>query len=294
MPKVIETLLTSVGIPAEDIAKIVALPEAEQETFDVKPYTEKVKANYETQLKNSPEFFNDITVDKLPAPVKKRLEDAQFGRAAKIGTDKLLKGLGMTEADYADLPEETKEKFELLIPAIAEKYTKTKAGDKQLQQDLIAARKELEKYGGDYEKNIETKYQTQAEQKVTSAIFNAVLVSELSGLDLKIPASDIAATANQLLQSKYGFVRIGDFGVELRQKDNPEMKVLKPNSSHELTLKEALDEIATERNWKKEKEDDKKKGSGTFTVTPGNGGLEMKGIPAHLQEHFKKKIAAEK
>ena len=64
-------------------------------------------------------------------------EGAQFGRAAKVVTDKLLKGLGMTEADFADLPDEQKDKIESLIPIIAERYTKTKAGDKQLQADLI-------------------------------------------------------------------------------------------------------------------------------------------------------------
>src|SRR3990172_3259059 len=103
MPKYIQDILTAVGIPAEDAEKIDSLPEAEQATFDSKPYVDKVKTNYATQLKNDPSFFSDLTLEKLPPETKKKVESAQFGRAAKIVTDKLLKGLGMTEADFADL-----------------------------------------------------------------------------------------------------------------------------------------------------------------------------------------------
>lgn len=292
MPSHIENLLTTLGIPAEDAATIIAIPEAEQANFDVKPYAEKVKSNYQTQLQNDANFFTDITIEKLPPEIKKKIESAQFGRAAKITTDKLLKGLGMTEADYADLPDETKEKIELLIPAIAEKYTKTKAGDKQLQLDLIEARKKLEAFGPDYENGIKTKYEGEATQKITAAIFNSVLIGELSAIPgLKIPAGDIAATANQIIQSKYGFERIGDFAVELRQKTNPAMKVLKENSSHELTLKEALMDIATERGWI-EKEKENESGHGKFEVKPnGKGALSM--VAPHLQDKISKKIAAE-
>lgn len=291
MPKHIVDLLTTLGVPADEAAKIDSLPEAEQATFDSKPYADKVKSNYTTQLQNDPAFFTDITLEKLPAEVKKKVEGAQFGRAAKIVTDKLLKGLGMTEAEFADLPEDQRDKIETLIPIIAERYTKTKAGDKQLQQDLIAARKELEKYGPEYETGIKTKYEGEANQKITSAIFNAALIGELSAIPgLKIPASDIAATANQILSSKYGFERVGDYGVELRQKANPQMKVLKDNSSHELTLKEALVDIATERGWIEKKEEGGS-GSGKIEIKPTNGKLTM--VAPHFQDKISKKIAAE-
>lgn len=287
------TALTSLGISAEDAATIAATPETDAATFDAAPYAEKVRSNYKTQFENDPAFFSDATIEKLPIEIRKRMESSQFGRAAKIVTDKLLKGLGMTEADYADLPDEQKEKIELLIPAIADRYTKTKAGDKQLQADLIAARKQLEAYGPDYETGIETKYKTQAETTVSNAIFNAALIGELSAIPgLKIAAGDIAKTANDILQSKYGFERVGDYSVELRQKDNKSMKVLKANSSHELTLREALTEIATERGWI-EKPAASGNGSGIITtVAPTNGVLNM--MPPHLQDRIGKKIAAEK
>lgn len=296
MPSHVETLLTTLGIPAEDAAKIIAVPEAEQATFDATPYAEKVKTNYKTQFENDPAFFEGATLEKLPIEVKKKLESSQYGRAANIMRDKLLKGLGLTDADLADLTEEQKEKLELYVPAVAEKYAKTKAGDKQVQAELIAERKKNEeinkKFGPDYEKEIETKYQTQAEQKVTAAIFNAALIGELSAIPgLKIPAADIAATANGILQSKFGFERVGDYSVELRQKANPQMKVLKNGSSQELTMKEALMEIATERGWIESAKTDGK-GSGKIPVVPdGKGALTM--VPPHLQGKISAKIASE-
>lgn len=292
MPSHVETLLTTIGIPAEDAAKILAVPEAEQATFDATPYAEKVKTNYKTQFENDPTFFEGATLEKLPIEVKKKLESSQYGRAANIMRDKLLKGLGLTDADLADLTEEQKEKLELYVPAVAEKYAKTKASDKQVQAELIEARKQLEKFGPDYEKGIESKYKTEAEQRVTAAIFNAALIGELSAIPgLKIPAADIAATANGILQSKFGFERVGDYSVELRQKANPQMKVLKNGSSQELTMKEALMEIATERGWIEAAKSDSK-GSGKIPVVPdGKGALTM--VPPHLQGKISAKIASE-
>lgn len=293
MLKHVETILTSAGLAAEDIAALDKVPEAEHATYDVKSIVDKVKNNYTTQIANDPSFFTDLTLEKLPATIKKQVENASFGRASKIVTDKFLKGIGLTEADYADLPQETKDKIELLIPAIAEKWTKTKSTDKQLQQDLIDARKQLEKYGPDYETTIENKHKTASEQRITAAIFNAALVGELSTIPgLKIAASDIAKTAKDILESKYGFERVGDYAVELRQKDNPQMKVLKTGSSQELTLKEALLTLAGERGWI-EKEPEKQKGEGKFRIEPEKGELKMAVIAPHLQDKISKKIAAE-
>jgi len=292
MPKHIQDILIAAGIPAEDAEKIDSLPEADQATFDSKPYMDKVKESYKTQFQNDPEFFTDLTLEKLPPAVKKKVESAQYGRAANVMRDKFLKGLGMSDADIADLTDEQREKLEQFIPAVTEKYAKTKAGDKQLQQDLIEARKKLEGYDG-YEDKIKVKYETESNQKIAAAIFRANLIGELSRIPgLKISASDIAKTADEIVNSKYAFERVGDFGVELRQKANPQMKVLKDNSSHELTLSEALLEIAKERKWVEE-EQEQKKGGGTIKITPDkNGALSM--VPPHLQDRISSKIGAAK
>lgn len=292
MPNYVETLLTTLGIPAEDAAKIIATPEAEQATFDSKPYTDQVKANYQTQLQNDPGFFTDMTLEKLPIEIKKKLESSQYGRAANIVRQKLVKALGMSEADYADLPDDQKEQLELFVPAITERYAKTKAGDKQLQADLIEARKKLEGFDG-YEETIKTKYEGESNARITSAIFNAALIGELSTIPgLKISASDIAKTANDILNTKYAFERVGDFAVELRQKANPAMKVLKDGSSQELTLKEALRDIATERGWIDNSDQQQNRGSGTVKIEPNKNGI-LSMVPPHLQDKISKKIAAE-
>lgn len=292
MPTPVETILTSAGIPAEDVTKIISLQGEEAEKFDANPYLEKVKGNYQTQFKNDPAFFSDITIENLSPEVKKKIEGGQFARAANIVKDKFLKALGITEADYSDLPEDQQKELDRFIPAIAERWTKTKSGDKQLQQDLIEARKKLESYDG-YEEKIKGQYEKQSNEQVATAIFRANLISELSRIPgLKISASDIAKTADEILSSKYAFERVGDFGVELRQKANPQMKVLKNGSSHELTLSDALMDIATERNWVEAKQEGKN-GSGKVTVTPTNEGLKAV-VPPHLQGKISSKIAAEK
>lgn len=293
MPSHVETLLTTLGLPAEDASKIATLPEAEQASFDYKPYAEKVRANYQTQFKNDPTFFSDITIENLPPEVKRKLEGSQFARAANIARDRLLKGLGFTEADYADFTEEQKKEIDLFVPAIVEKYTKTKASDKQLQQDLINARKELEKYGPDYENGIKTKYESEANQKISSEILKATLIGELSGIPgLKIKPQTLAREANEILNSKYAFERIGDYNFELRQKANPTLKALKEGSSKEVTLREALLEIATNEGWIDSVSGDGK-GSGKVKIEPnGKGALQMV-VPPHLADKISNKIATE-
>lgn len=291
MPKHIETLLTSAGIPAEDVASIMAVPESDQETFDVKPYVEKVKTNYQTQLQNDPAFFSDLTLEKLPADIKKKLESGQYARATNVAKEKLAKALGFTAEEIKDLESDDYKSLDYYIPALAEKYTKSKAGDKETQAQLIEARKQLEKYGPDFEKDIETKHEKLANEKITSALFRANLIGDLSSISgLKIPAADIAKAAEDILFGKYSFERVGDFSIELRQKTNPQMKVLKDNSSHELTLKEALETIASERGWiDAEKKDDK--GSGKIKVETGKDG-KLHAIAPHVQDKISKKIAA--
>lgn len=290
MPSHVETLLTSLGIPAEDATKIISLSEEDQKTFDAAPYAEKVKGNYQTQFQNDPNFFSDITIEKLPPDIVKKMESGQYARATNVAKEKIAKALGFTADEIKDLAGEDFKSLDFYIPALAEKYTKSKAGDKEIQAQLIEARKKLEGFDG-YEERIKGQYETESNAKVSSAIFNAALIGELSAIHgLKIPAGDIAKAANDILQSKYGFERVGDFSIELRQKANPTMKVLKENSSHELTLKDALNDIAVERGWV-EKEQESGAGSGKFKVEPNEKGV-LTMIPPHLQDKISKKIAS--
>lgn len=297
MPKAIETILKSVGLPDEDITKITSLPEAEQENFDVKPLVEKVKGNYQTQFQNDPEFFKGITIENLPPSVKKTIESGQYARATNEAKGKIAKALGFSAEEIKDLEGDDFKALDFYIPAITDKWTKSKSGSKEVQEQLIAERKKneefLKKYGPDYEKEVETKHKSAAEQMITAAIFNANLVGELSAIPgLKIPAADIALAAANEINKKYGFEKVGDFSIELRQKGNPAMKVLKNGSSQELTLKDALVELATERGWI-EKEKDSGSGSGTITVKPENGQLKMHAAP-HIAGSLQKKIDSEK
>ncbi len=291
LPKYVQDILTGIGLPAEDAAKIDALPETEQAAFDANPYLEKIKENYGKQFKNDPEFFNGITVETLPPAVKKTLESGQYARATNEAKSKLAKALGFTSEEIKDLETDNYKALDYYVPAIAEKWTKIKSGSKETQEQLIAERKEKEKLIADFAEKEKTVNQT-TEQKITGILLNAALIGELSAIPgLKINATDIAKTAHDLIAAKYAFERVGDYGVELRNKTNPQMKVLKNGSSQELTLKDALIELATERNWIDKTPDPKKPKSGEITVNPTKDGLKMVVAP-HLQDKISKKIAA--
>lgn len=297
MPKAIEIVLKSVGLPDEDVKKIAAIAD-DDTTFDANPFTEKIKGNYQTQFKNDPEFFKDITVETLPPSVKKAIESAQYARSTNESKGKIAKALGFDAEEIKDLESDDFKPLDRYISAITDKWTKSKSGSKEVQEQLIAERKKNEefvkKYGPDYEKEVETKYQKQSEEKETKAIISANMISELSAIPgLKVKASTLAREANDILNSKYAFERVGEYSVELRQKGNPAMKVLKNGSSEELTLKDALSEIAEKEGWI-EKEKDSVKGSGTVTaVVPANGQLKMQASP-HVATAIQKKIDSEK
>ena len=69
------------------------------------------------------------------------------------------------------------------------------------------------------------------------------------------------------------------------------MKVLKDGTSHEVTLKDALLEIATERGWIEKEKIEDKTGSGKIEIKP-NGKGELSMVPPHLQDKISQKIAA--
>lgn len=291
MPSPTETILTTAGLPSEDVTKITTLSEEDQKTFDPTPYAEKIKANYQTQFKNDPTFFNDIKLENLTPEVRKQIESGQYARATNIAKEKLAKALGFTEDQIKDLQTEDYKSLDFYVPAIAERYAKTKAGDKQLQADLIEERKKNEGYLG-LEEKLKAKYEGETNLKITEVIKNAALISELSTIpNLKVKPSTLAREANEILTSKYAFERVSDYSVELRQKANPTMKVLKGQTSQELTLKDALTEIAIAEGWIEADKGDGK-GSGKIPIVPGKDGtLQM--VPPHLQDKFKKKIAEE-
>lgn len=293
MPTHLETLAAAVGVPAEDLQTVASLKDTD--TFDPKPIVEKVKGNFKTQFKNDASFYEDLTADKLPEPVRKKFESDGYGRATGIVKQKFQKVLGLTDDDLSDMTEEQRSKFEEFVTAAATKYANGKAAgnsDKVTQQKLIEAIKKYEALEAE-NTTLKTKYEGEATAKINEALFTASMLGELATIPgLKISPSDIAGTAKSLLLSKYGYAKSGDYGIELRQKDHPNMKVLIGNSSKEMTLKDALLEIAKERGWIEEKTEDGK-GGGKVVVVPGKAGT-LNMIAPHLQSVIAKKIATEK
>jgi hypothetical protein len=234
----LNTLITSAGIEAADIEAILALPaDAKPEDFKVDDYVGKIKTNIETQVKNDPKFWESLSTENVHADFKKKLESEQYGRAANITRQKVLKGLGLTEADITDLPEEDKNKLEVFVTKAAEKFAATKSSDKQLQQQLVETRKKLE----DLELDIPTregKIKQDYETKFNSEKLDFIILAELATVEnLKAPAQYLVAKLAAELKDEYAFV-VNGLSALPKQKANPNLDVL--DGSKAVTLKELM------------------------------------------------------
>lgn len=266
----LEQVLTATGLTPEQVKAIVDLP-AEQTEFKTDDYVAPIRSNVETQVKNDPKFYEGLNKENLPKEFYKSLEAEQYGRAANIVRTNVLKAVGLSEKDFADLGEEGK-KLEVFTPAFAKKLSEGKVTDKELQEKLIQANTKIQELES-AAPTIEEKYKTEYEQKVSAFSFAHNVISELSGIEgLKAPVKFISGGIIDTLRSKYAF-EIVDNVVELRQKDKPTLKVLVDNGTKELTLSAAIKTILeTEQLIDAKKTTTTKT---TVTVNTGENGLKI-------------------
>jgi hypothetical protein len=277
----LNSLITSAGIEAADIEAILALPaDAKPEDFKVDDYVGKIKTNIETQVKNDPKFWEGLNSENIHADFKKRLESEQYGRAANITRQKVLKGLGLTEADIADLPDEDKNKLEVFVTKAAEKFAATKTSDKQLQQQLVETRKKLE----DLELDIPTregKIKQDYETKYNSEKLDFIILAELATVEnLKAPAQYLVKELAAALKEENAFEINGLSAVPM-QKSNPKLKILE--GSKEVSLKDLIvKKLTADGLIAAPAAPGKNGGTVTVDVNPdGKGGL---GISSHIMD----------
>lgn len=269
--KHIEEVLKSSGLPEDQLKALKELPE-DHPDFKTDEYVAPIRTNVETQVKNDPKFYEGLNKENLPKEFVQKLEAEQYGRSAAIVRGNMLKAVGMSEKDFADLGEEGK-KIDVFTPAFVKKLSEGKVGDKELQAKLIEANQKIADMEAEAPKTAE-KFKSEYEAKILDFQFhNAVLTNLASVPGLKAPAKYLTADVTSQLKSKYAF-EIGDAGtVELRQKDKPTLKVLTDNGTKELTLAGAIGQIL-------ETDDlvDKKKATTTTTTTTKVNGEDGKGL----------------
>lgn len=280
----LEQVLTASGLPEDQVKALVELP-ADAADFKTDGYVAPIRTNVETQVKNDPKFYEGLNKENLPKEFLKTLEAEQYGRSAAQVRTNMLKAVGMSDKDFADLGEDGK-KIDVFTPAFVKKLSEGKVGDKELQAKLMEANTELEKLKAGMP-DIETKYKTEYEAKVADFQFSGTVLGHLASVQgLKAPAKYIAADLTTQLKSKYAFV-VENGQVELRQKDKPTLKVLTDNGTKELTLAGAIDAILLSDDLV-----DKKKATTvtTTTTTVDTDGKGLK-ISKGVNDKIAKRIA---
>lgn len=270
MQKHLEEVLTATGLPADQVKALVELPE-DTKDFKTDAYVAPIHTAIEGKVKNDPKFYEGINKENLPKEFLQKLTAENYGAAAATVRHHMMKAVGLTEKEFADLGEDMK-KMEIFTPAFVKKISEGKIGDKELQAKLMDANAEIEKLNTGLPE-IEKKYKTEYETKISDFQFSAGVLGHLASVkDLTAPAKYLAGDITQQLRAKYGFEIVGN-AIELRQKEKPTLKVLTDNGTKELTLAGAIDQILAAENLVA------KKSTKTETITThvntGEGGLKI-------------------
>jgi len=235
----IDQVLKTAGLPEDQIKALNDLPEGAE--FKPDSFIAPIKSTFENQVKNDPKFYEGLNKENLPKEFIQKLETEQYGRAASIVRQNILKTMGMNEKDFADLGDEGK-KIDIFLPAFVKKLSEGKVGDKELQAKLIEANTEIEKLKGQFPE-IENKFKGEFESKMNDFAINQSILTILASVPgLTAPAKYVSERLIKDLKAKYGFSVEGD-SVELRQKEKPTLKVLIDNGTKELTLTAAINQI---------------------------------------------------
>ena len=232
----LNSFVAAAGLEAADLEAIMAIP-AESTEFKPDDYVGKIRTNIETQVKNDPKFWETLDENNVNEGFKKKIEAQQYGRAANIVRQKTLKALGLKEDDFAELSDEEKKNLETFISKAGEKYASSKVSDKQLQADLVEARKKLE----DLETEIPTregKIKQDFESKYNSEKLDFLILAELATVEgLKAPAQFLVNTIATELKAENAFVLDG-LKANPKQKDNPALDIL--DGTKVLSLKDLI------------------------------------------------------
>lgn len=285
--KHLEQVITTVGLPADKVTELLALPE-DAADFKTDGYVEPVVNTVKTQLTADPKFYEGLNKANLPKAFVQQLEQEQYGRAATVVRTNMMKALGLKEADFAELGEEGK-KIEVFGPAFAKKLSEGKVTDKELQTKLMEANTTIEQLQGG-QTQLEQKYEEKYQARVNDqTVGNTVLSKIAASPGLKVKASLVASTIRAKLATKYALVVVDD-EVVLRQKANNTLEVLNATKTKPLTLHEAIQaELIAEDLIDTKKKVEKQEGNHT-EVEAGADGLKL----GHVADKMKKRLEQDK
>lgn len=284
----LQKVLEATGLTPDQVKALAELP-AEAADFKPDEYSGAIRTNVETAVKNDPKFYEGINKESIPKEFLKTIEAEQYGRSANQVRANMLKAVGLTEKDFAELGDEGK-KIDVFTPAFVKKLGEGKVGSKELQEKLIEANNKIQELETE-KPNLEKKYQDQATEKINEFTLNASVLTHLAGAqNLKAPAKYLRADVVAQLKGKYAFHIDGD-NVEIRQKDKPDLKVLVDNGTKPLTLAAAIDAILEADGLVEKKNTTKTTTTTVAVTTAGGGGLKISG---HVNDKVAKRLEEDK
>lgn len=282
--KHLEEVIKASGLPEDQVKTLLELPD---DAPDFKPdtYVAPIRTNVETAVKNDPKFYEGLNKANLPKEFLEQITRENYGATAATVRHHMMKAVGMSEKDFADLGEEGK-KMEIFTPAFVKKLSDGKVGDKELQTKLMEANTELEKLKAGMP-DIEKKFEEQYNAKVTDLQFATAVNQEVASVQgLKVAPKFLTTDVVNHLKAKFAFV-VENGVVELRQKDKPTLKVLTDNGTKELTLSRAVNEYLEAEGAVDKKKGTTKETITTEVVTDKTGGLKMS---SNVSDKVKKRM----
>lgn len=280
----LQSILTSLGIEAAQAQSLLT-----DENPDITGAVSAIRANVETQIKNDPNFWNGLDEKNIPELYRKKIEGAQYARATNETRLGIMKKFGLNESDYAEIGDDVKN-YGAFLEHTAKLVGNKNNIDPKLQADLIEAKKQLEVFENEkptIEKTFKDKYEAEYNAKVADML----ILSSVAGVaGLKANASYVSPVVADKLKQQY-HLEISGNNIELRQKENHNLKALNSQGTKEISLSEAITAILKSDNMIDEGTQTNAPRSGTATITPVNGSLQVSG---HISQKMEALLAAEK
>lgn len=274
-------VLKASGLPEDQVKALTDLPE-DTKDFKTDTYIAPIRSNVETQVKNDPKFYEGLNKENLPKEFLKTLESEQYGRSAAQVRANMLKAVGLSDKDFADLGDDGK-KIDVFTPAFVKKLSEGKVGDKELQAKLIEANKKLEEIETSIPE-IEKKYKSEYDGRMTDFQFSNGVIAQLAAVPgLTVQPKYLATDITAQLKSKFAFAVV-DGQIELRQKGKPDLKAMNEKGTAEVTLKDAIQQIVESDGLI-----DKKRTTTTTTTTQIDTGAEGLKINKHVSDKTAKR-----
>lgn len=240
-------LLTTLGLPKEQIDALEALTPETMKEWKPDDMVSAVQTNVKNTLSNDATFLASIPKEKISPAILKEIEKGQYARFQNELVEVATKKLGLEDKD---LTEDDRKSIKGLAEKMATSYlAKNGKGEglKDMQTKLSEALQGLETLKTQHTENLKTELE-KINGANTAKLIKTLAKVELQGLEnvkLAVAAGFISDPALAALSSKYAVVMDANDNLDIKQKDNVALDVL-DKGGKKITFSQALKEVVIE------------------------------------------------